>query len=102
MAGHIETTHKQIQEERGGIVDGLMQRILVCAPRPLFRVSFKDIREAPNPEVSIEALLFCITYMYESDVTLKFSNEAHELLDGLMDDYKHVIELSNNIDQFLS
>lgn len=100
LAGHVETTYKQMSDERE--FDGLLHRFLLCSPCPLFDISSKNMREADAPTVSLLCILYSISYLCESGKTLQYDPEALNEMDKLIDSYRDVIKHANNIDQFMA
>ena len=81
--------------------DGLLARILLAAPEPIFNDS-KTINNAPEPEISLTSILYMISKMHMVDIEFTFEQNASAAADEVFTKFSRLAQRANKVDSFLA
>jgi hypothetical protein len=101
MLGHTSAFIKLLREEIYTKADGQLQRLLFCAPYPLFDITSEEMRLTPQPDVSMVCLLFAIEFICSKEIVFKFETEAVKYFESNLDNFRQMIKKAYNLDNFI-
>lgn len=82
MASHPFMVKDLVKSERTSRDDGLIQRFLLFAPKPVYIKQIQEIDDAKT-EFSLEVFFYIIKRRHETNVNFKLSSEAREFFGEL-------------------
>lgn len=101
LLGHPSTFIKLIKEERENFDDGLTQRFLICAPKPLLNFTLSQIKSAERPRCSIVCILYTIFRINQDPKFYQLENDSFDEFEIYFNEFRQLISITNNKDAYL-
>lgn len=101
MLGHPSVFIRMINEEKDNYDDGLMQRFLICCPKPLL-CSFDEIKNTPVPKIPLVKILFVIAELHKAQKEYLLSDKAIDTYGSYYSKFRMFVRKCDTVDGFLS
>ena len=98
--GHPSAFIEILKSEKLCKDDGLIQRFMICAPKPVF-LKAEQINKIKDIDCDLSVMFFVIYLIFKSGLKISLSEEAIELFNLKYTEYRTLVEMFHDEDSFI-